>query len=252
MQTNVQQWNQLWEKYAGSASQNPAQAYRRRLVFSLLRLRNSPTCHILDLGSGQGDFANDVKESYPQSQLLGLELSAAGVEISKRKVPSAHFEQRDLTLSHELPSKYKHWATHAISTEMLEHVDSPVAVLKNIAPYLSPECRFVVTVPSGPMSAFDKHLGHRQHFTPATFKALAEEAGFEIVSLLRAGFPFMNLYRLVVILRGKKLIEDVSSGTDSSLGGIAGLAMQIFDWLFRFNLSHSPWGWQLVAVLKIR
>jgi hypothetical protein len=37
-------------------------------------------------------------------------------------------------------------------------------LLKN-AQYMAEGCRLVITVP-GPMSAFDKHIGHRKHLAP--------------------------------------------------------------------------------------
>ena len=59
------------------------------------------------------------------------------------------------------------------------------------------------------MSAFDKHIGHRRHFTPERLRQLLLDAGLQVESLNGAGFsPFFNLYRLTVVARGKKLIDD--------------------------------------------
>jgi hypothetical protein len=62
------------------------------------------------------------------------------------------------------------------------------------------------------MSAFDRRIGHRQHFTPKTLSHLLEESGFRVRHVQRAGFPFSNLA------------------------------------LFRFDRERSPLGWQIVAV----
>ena len=69
------------------------------------------------------------------------------------------------------------------------------------------DCRFVVTVPGGRMSAFDLYIGHRRHYTPASLSALLTNAGFEVELASAAGFPFLNLYRRVVIARGEQVIE---------------------------------------------
>jgi hypothetical protein len=63
----------------------------------------------------------------------------------------------------------------------------------------------------------------------------------------RAGFPFFNLYRLVVIGRGSRLATDVADGSTSR---IAVAAMRVFEVLFRFNLRRSRWGWQNVAIAR--
>ena len=76
-------------------------------------------------------------------------------------------------------------------------------------PYLARGCRVVVTVPGGPMSAFDRSIGHRRHFTPDSLSQILRESGFRVESAQRAGFPFFNLYRLVVIARGEAVTHDV-------------------------------------------
>lgn len=244
-------WNQLWDTYAESASENPAQDYRRQLIFEALALpKGGTSARLLDIGSGQGDFSRDVKQLFPSVSLLGLELSQSGVDISQRKVAGAEFMQRDLMQPHEAPAQYRHWATHAVCAEMLEHVPEPEKVLRNIRQYLAPQARLVVTVPGGPMSAFDKHIGHYKHYRAGELRALLERSGFQVRSVWRAGFPFMNLYKLVVILRGKKLIRDVAAGESGGMSRMANLVMKVFSVLFRGNLRSSLLGWQLVAVAQ--
>jgi hypothetical protein len=96
------------------------------------------------------------------------------------------------------------------------------------------------------MSAFDRHIGHKRHFTAATLTRLLVDAGFAVESVRGAGFPFFNLYRLLVILRGKRLVADASS--ENALPASARAAMSAFSWLFRFNGARGRLGWQLVAV----
>ncbi len=108
--------------------------------------------------------------------------------------------------------------------------------------------RLVITVPAGPMSAFDRHIGHRGHFTPARLGQLVKDAGLRVASLYGAGFPFFNLYRLTVIARGRKLIADAAGGDDGAqLPLAARAAIGAFAWLFRLNVTETSRGWQLVA-----
>jgi hypothetical protein len=99
------------------------------------------------------------------------------------------------------------------------------------------------------MSAFDKHIGHRQHFTKESISRIFVESGFTVERVYRTGFPFFNLYRSVVIARGEKLAQDVE-GSGGASSAAASLAMAVFRFLFHFNLTDSPFGWQVVAVGK--
>jgi trans-aconitate methyltransferase len=242
-------WNQHWIEYAAATALNPAQAYRRKLVFELLALRDAPSpVRLLDLGSGTGDFARDVIRVRPDAEIVGLDLSASGVEIAQRKVPQGRFFQQDFTQPIGVADRYSSWATHAICSEVLEHLDDPSAMLRNVRPLLAPGCRLVVTVPSGPMSAFDRHIGHRAHFTRGRLETTLRGAGLDPVEVYGAGFPFFNLYRLVVIARGKKVIDDVAGGHEAELPAAARAAMRAFSWLFKMNARKTSLGWQLAAV----
>ena len=95
MASPTSEWETHWEHYADSAEWNPAQAYRRRLIRSLLDV--TPACkRVVDIGSGQGDLAAELHADFPTAEILGVELSSSGVEIARSKVPSATFVQRDL------------------------------------------------------------------------------------------------------------------------------------------------------------
>jgi SAM-dependent methyltransferase len=240
-------WNRHWQSYAQAAARNPAQAYRRRLVLRLLADVGPPE-RLLDIGSGTGDLALAIRRAFADAEILGLDISAAGVDVAQEKVSSAMFLQRNLLEPGEPEERLRGWATHAVCSEVLEHVDDPARVLANTVPYLAPGCRLVVTVPGGPMSDFDRHIGHRRHYRPAELRRLLEAAGFRVERATGAGFPFFNLYRLVVILRGRRLIADSERGR---AGKSARFAMHMFGFLFRLNLASSPWGWQTIALARI-
>lgn len=242
-------WDQHWRDYAEAAEQNPAQRYRREIVCKLLaRHACGGSARILDVGSGQGDQARDLRRAFPQAAIAGLEMSATGIEVSRRKIADARFEQRNL-LEPGDPGDLRAWAQFATCAEVLEHLDDPALFLKNAAEYLAAGCLLVVTVPGGPQSEFDKHIGHRQHFSPAQLRALLEQAGFQVEMASTAGFPFFNLYRRIVISRGKRLIREVHGGSQSLL---ARVVMASFRPLFALNLLGSPWGWQTMAVARWR
>ena len=240
-------WDRHWTSYAAATERNPAQSYRRKLVFELLDLAAARRpVRVLELGSGQGDFARELATGFPGAEVAGLELSETGVAIASRKVPSGRFFVCDMSRPVTPPPGLAGWATHAVCSEVLEHVDDPSAMLRNVRSMLAPGCKLIITVPGGPMSAFDHHIGHRGHFTVARLTQVIRDAGLEPAAVRGAGFPFFNLYRLLVVLRGRALIKDIDQADERPLPWTARRAMQMFDYLFRWNRSDAG-GWQLVA-----
>jgi len=243
-------WDEHWDRYAAAASQNPAQQMRHRLIVRLLEQAAAPAARVLDIGSGQGDLMVKLRGIMPRAELLGFELSAIGVEISRRKVPAGKFFVADLLKPPAELADCIGWATGAVCSEVLEHVDSPEAFLKAARQYLADGARLVVTVPGGPMSAFDKHIGHRRHFTRESISRVIKGAGFTVERVYLSGFPFFNLYRCVVIARGEKLSDDVNTGRHGFSAWLAGAVMAMFRGLLRLNLTDSRFGWQIVAVAR--
>ncbi len=248
------EWDRHWALYGEPAEGNPANAYRHRLVLGLLGHPGAGDT-ILDIGSGQGEFALLLHERFPDAVVAGIEYSAEGVARAQAAARAAgvgiEFAQRDLLHSAEVSPAWRGRAAYAVCSEVLEHVDDPVLLLRNASQYLAPGCRLVVTVPGGPRSAFDRHIGHRQHFTPAGLRRVLEGAGFDVGRVTRAGFPFFNLYRLAVIARGRRLIADLEGAPSEGSGGAQGAVLGLFDRAFRLNLASSPFGWQMVAVATL-
>jgi 2-polyprenyl-3-methyl-5-hydroxy-6-metoxy-1,4-benzoquinol methylase len=245
------EWDRHWAVYGEPAEGNPANTYRHRLVMKLMG-RPAPGAQVLDIGSGQGELALLLKREFPDATIVGIEYSAEGVQRAKATADAAglpvEFAQRDLLEPAVIDPAIRGTASFAVCSEVLEHVDDPGLLLRNASEYLAPGCRIVVTVPGGPRSAFDRHIGHRQHFRPATLRTLLEGAGFDVEYVARAGFPFFNLYRLAVIARGRRLIADLESGDRGGDGGAQGAVLAFFDRAFRLNIQSSPFGWQMVAV----
>ena len=245
--TDYDDWNTHWVDYAEAATHSPAQIYRRRLTVRLLDRRTSPE-RLVDLGCGTGDLIYDAHRRWPSAEMLGVEMSARGVELAREKVPGAHFIQADLVAGVAPDGQdFAGWGTHAVCSEVLEHVDDPVTLLRNARYYLQPGALVVVTVPGGPISAFDRHIGHRRHYTPERLARTLDEAGLRTLEVGGAGFPFFNLYRWFVLTRGQSVIDDVVS-RDHGLRPAARLAMMAFNPLLDVSLPKSRWGRQIVGV----
>jgi len=253
VQAGRDEWDRHWARYGEPAQGNPANAYRHRLVLRLLG-EPGPGDVVLDVGSGQGELALALKRRFPAATVRGIEYSAEGVARAAAAAAAAgldvSFARRDL-LEPAKPGEAGGAASFATCSEVLEHVDDPALLLRNAGEYMAPGCRLVVTVPGGPRSAFDEHIGHRRHFGPARLRDLLTGAGYAVERVARAGFPFFNLYRLAVIARGRRLIADLESGAPGAAGA-PGAVLAFFDKSFRLNLPSSPFGWQMVAVARYR
>ncbi|HEY3822042.1 MAG TPA: class I SAM-dependent methyltransferase [Polyangiaceae bacterium] len=245
-------WDSHWRENAATNALNPAQVYRRDVILRILALGSAPApVRMLDLGCGSGELDMHVLRERADAEILGLDMSETGIEMARTKVPTGHFHRQDFSRPLDLPG-FDRWATHGVCTEVLEHLDDPTKMLANVRPLLATGAKLVITVPAGPMSAFDRHVGHRKHFTRRLLRTTIEDAGFEVVDLRGAGFPFFNLYRLAVVARGERLVEDASSGDESQLPLAARAAIRTFGVLFKLSTDRTPFGWQLVAVASPR
>jgi SAM-dependent methyltransferase len=246
-------WDDHWDRFGEAALGNPANDYRHAMVLKHLG-ELPPGSTLLDIGSGQGQFAIDYKQRYPHVDVWGVEYSSAGVrrstQLAAKAGVEARFVERDLlqpvTLAEGQPP-----ATHAVCSEVLEHVADPVALVRNSLSLLAPGARVVVTVPGGPRSAFDKHIGHFQHFTADLLHDTLTEGGLAVDRVLRTGFPFFNLYKLAVIARGEKLVEDFSSDVAAEPSRLQDAVTGFFRRSFPLNRDDFPLGWQLLATAHV-
>jgi SAM-dependent methyltransferase len=238
-------WDQHWQEFTSAAEKGPAHEYRRRTLFQLLDLPPATEAiSLLEIGSGTGEFAEAFLKRYPKAEFVGVELSRVGVDISSRRVPKARFVQRNLLLPPEAGHTPSPRANVAVCVEVLEHLDDPISLLRNSTDYMADNCKVIVKVPGGPKSAFDRHIGHRRHYKPIELRALLERAGFAVEGVYGIGFPFFNLYRATIILRGNRLRDDITG----SPGFMVKMGMALFGFLFRLNVMR--WGWQTVAVAR--
>src|SRR5437762_3079656 len=133
-------WEAHWDHYAESAAQNPAQQMRHGTIARLLcEDAGHGPMRIFDLGSGQGDLMQRLALALPEAEFVGAELSESGVAIARRKVPRATFLAADIFKPPAALKEFAGWATHAICSEVLEHVDDPASFLKQAGEYLSPD-----------------------------------------------------------------------------------------------------------------
>ena len=252
--THQDDWDGHWDQFGEVSLRNPANQYRHAMVMKLLGTVR-PGSVLLDIGSGQGQFAIDYQRDHPAVRVFGVEHSREGVARSNaaaaREGVPARFFERDLLKPVDLAEDQPP-ATHAVCSEVLEHVDDPTTLLRNSVSLLAPGAKVVITVPGGPRSAFDRHIGHFRHFTARDLHDVVSAAGLDVDRVLGTGFPFFNLYKLAVIARGQRLVTEVQArSAEAAPSRVEALAGAVFRQGFKINRDQSRFGWQMAAVAHV-
>ena len=239
-------WDVHWQQQHWIASINPAQNMRHEAISRIIK--NIGTVTLLDVGCGQGDLLFDISISNPSVRLYGCDPSAFAIDVVKQKVPAAHLFCADLTQASITELNGVNLDTICI-IEVLEHLDQPEMLIAKVNQLMQPGSTLIVSVPSGPRSDFEVSIGHRKHYSKKMLSEVLIDGGFRNIKVNQIGFPFFNLYKLVVKARGKQLTKDINDFNNGA-GGIAKMAMKCFSVLFKLNLNRLPFGWQLIAICE--
>lgn len=241
-------WDKHWNSLTNKNDINPGQFLRHNFIKkTIIKSFNFPK--IMDFGSGNGQMLLNLSEKINFKKIYGIENSINGVNYCKKYIKGI-FLQEDLT-KQNLNKKLEERFDIITCCDVLEHVDKPVNVIDNAFDLLEKNGKFLITVPGGPMTAFDKSIGHRFHYSKVLLESLLSKSKFSSFEVFTIGFPFFNLYRLMLLLRGSKLVNDLNN---KNLSFFSKLIMQIvgrlFILLFKLNLKSSNLGWQVVAICK--
>jgi SAM-dependent methyltransferase len=146
--------------------------------------RNGSGWHLLDVGSGDGDFLRRAKTA-------GYEV--VGQEINPAAVASARDAGLDVRLGPLEEAGFAPQSFDAVRLwHVLEHVAEPLAILKTARALLSPSGVLIVGVPDFDSPArrmFGARWGglqlpfHRHHFNPTTLRRALGVSGFRVRSL---------------------------------------------------------------------
>lgn len=143
---------------------------------------------VLDIGCGGSYYQQWIAEK--ASEVVGIDILPDRIELSRRNniCPNVHYFLMDATK--ELPEGN---FDVAICSHVLEHLDKPILLLKNLAQQIP---RLLVKVPlvdSGWMKLVKKDIGifyfddadHRREYTEALLSEQLETSGWEITEIIR-------------------------------------------------------------------
>ena len=199
---------------------SPAHVLRRAALLEVLR--PFPAGRLVEMGCGAGRFIVDWDK-----------LGHSGIAVEPDD-PARHLAAR---CTARFDAKFDVTTAaggeafdYLVSTEVLEHVEEPEAVLRDWVAHLKPGGIAIITVPAFQRywGASDEWAGHVQRFEPDEFHRMMERAGLRVERMRLYGFPIGNWLRIlgniasaVRIRRRSKVLDrqeaTFASGRDLSL-----------------------------------
>jgi len=239
--------DRIWMQFHTGLARNPGRLYRHQIINQVIKTTaDSGNKLIVDIGCGTGELISYLAMEFNPQNLLGLDISKVGILKAQENYPNLNFTQIEIDNDGLSNKTIKSGADIIVCSEVLEHLEEPEEILGFIKTNLTANGVLIVTVPAGPMSFLEKYIGHHRHYTKDSLTHLLEVTGFSKIEIQRAGFPGINLIRLASILRGKKILNDISESPGKPF--LLGFGLRIAELVLRHSLKDSIFGWQLVAV----
>jgi SAM-dependent methyltransferase len=179
-------------KQWGTAAVRPKPWYMNGLKLRYL-LDDLSSVHgsVLDVGCGGGSVAKAVKRERPDLEVFGCDLSESALKIAGASPDGVDFR---LATAERLPFDDGTFDLVWIF-DVLEHVEDPERVLREVARVLKPGGRFHIVLPleGQPRTLYRlvgcgtrwtakvRHGGHIQIFSAARFREMAAACGLPVV-----------------------------------------------------------------------
>jgi SAM-dependent methyltransferase len=180
---------------------------------------------VLDVGCGSGENLAALAET-GRYELSGVDISKEGVELTRKRLPSAHLVAVLNVEETSLPEKFD----LVMSIQVVEHIVDDVAALRNMAA-MARRYIFVSTL-AGRMRASELMTGHVRNYTAVELRRKLELVGLRVVDVRGWGFPFYSpLYR--------SAIELIPGGPPAGpAGALSRLGARALYQVYRLNLPR--------------
>jgi len=183
-----------WQSHLGTSTFDPS--YHTNPRVEIMSFLDAPPGTVLDIGCGGGATGVLVKEKFPGTRVVGIEINPSAAEHARRHldhVICAGIDEVDLAL--ELGGA-------SISTvlllDVLEHLYDPWRALQRVRTWLAPGTRVIASVPNirnlatlselaggrfdyQPNGVLD--ITHVRFFTRSSLRDLFEQTGYQVARL---------------------------------------------------------------------
>ncbi len=222
----AQFWDQEWaDKWQDMKAFSPVARHTRRLIRNLLgRLAYRS---LVDIGCGIGVLLRELNADRDCVDLCGIDFSEVAISLAGRLTP-ARFHCVDIQRE-SAPETFD----VGVCSEVLEHLEDDVSALRNIRKM----CRLlVVTVPSGPLGASSRAIGHVRHYTKDDLERKLTSSGFRLRYLRAWGTPFHDpLYAWI----RSRTSQGVTMGTYGLFRRCVSQALYLLFFLNLFDRGHK-------------
>ena len=238
------EWDFIWQNMSDGMARNPGRDFRYKQILKLLP--NKSNLKVLDFGCGTGNLLSLLVQNYPQNQYFGIDSSDEALRKTNLQVPRVKTMLLKIVNGEPEFNHSNLLFDVVICSEVLEHIADEKETVKLLHSLLVHDGLFICTVPAGPMSSFDRYIGHHRHYSQKSLQQVLSDGGFREIEIQRSGFPAINLLRFTTILYGKRIIQQLKK-VDFGAQRTSGMFVRIMRYFFKYSLADSPMGWQLVA-----
>jgi SAM-dependent methyltransferase len=160
----------------------------------------------LEVGCGTGFVLAAVRAAFPDAALMGSELDVEGIEVARRRLPGVPLVQMDAL---EVPFSSAFASVGLF--DVLEHIESDAAVLRQLRGAVTSDGILVATVPQHLRlwSAADEFAGHVRRYSRSELAAKLEAAGWapvRMTSFVSLPLPLFIASRLLRARRSDRYV----------------------------------------------
>lgn len=151
---NHKSFEEIWDQvppdyYQEGIKKNILQRlwHRNKLnnVVSAIKLKYINPLNILDVGSASGWFLSELKKEFKNSECVGIDTHKAAINYGKKKYKNIKLVRAD---AHKIPFKENTFEV-IVCCEVLEHVEEPEVVIKEMKRVLKRNGRLIIEIDTG-------------------------------------------------------------------------------------------------------